>query len=115
METLDLTAIRSTMSAIDGGRTEVKLIAGDVRFTCKKFVDENPGFKISFLNMDLDLAEPTMEALKALWPRVSVGGVVVFDEYAVPRLLLLLSSLLLALWPRVCVGGDIVFDASLRF
>lgn len=85
VDTLDLLATRSMMSAIDGGRTEVKLIAGDVRFTCKNFVDQNPGFKISFLNLDLDLEEPTMKALEALWPRVSVGGVVVFDEYAISR------------------------------
>ena len=53
--------IRSMMSSIDSGRTDVKLVVGDVTVTCNKFVDENPGFKISFLNMDLDLEEPTLK------------------------------------------------------
>ena len=60
MDLLDLAEIRSKMMAIDAGRTEVKLIAGDVGLTCRKYVEDNPGFKVSFLNMDLDLAEPTL-------------------------------------------------------
>ena len=31
--------------------------------------------------MDLDLEHPTYETLCNLWDRVSIGGVVVFDEY----------------------------------
>ena len=31
--------------------------------------------------MDLDLEKPTYESLSALWPRLSKGGIVVFDEY----------------------------------
>ena len=54
------------MSSIDSGRTDVKLVVGDVTVTCKKFVDENPGFKISFLNMDLDLEEPTLKVRRAM-------------------------------------------------
>ena len=45
-------------------------------------MDKNPGFKISVLYMDLDLADATYDALTALWPRVSKGGLVIFDEYA---------------------------------
>jgi hypothetical protein len=37
------------------------------------------------LHLDLDLGSATYAALEALWPRVVRGGVVVFDEYAVPR------------------------------
>ena len=48
-------------------------------------VAARPGFRIALLNMDLDLAEPTLAALEALWPRVVPGGVVVFDEYSVAR------------------------------
>ena len=61
VDSLDLAEVRSKMEAIDAGRTDVKLIAGDIGVTCRKFVDDNPGFKISFLNMDLDLAEPTLK------------------------------------------------------
>ena len=99
VESLDVSTTRSMLSTIDSGRTEVKLVAGDVGVTCSKFVEDNPGFKISFLNMDLDLEEPTFkvdrrkennnnnnnnnnneqqtllffQALEALWPRVSAS------------------------------------------
>lgn len=58
------------------------LVEGDISGTSRNFVEENPGFKISLLYMDLDLAKPTYETLCHLWDRVSKGGIVVFDEYA---------------------------------
>jgi hypothetical protein len=61
---------------------EFDLIEGDVSITTKKFVANNPGFKISLLYLDLDLEIPTYNSLENLWDRVSKGGIVVFDEYA---------------------------------
>jgi Macrocin-O-methyltransferase (TylF) len=61
---------------------EYELVRGDVISTTRDFCARRPGFKASILYMDLDVAEPTYEALRALWPRLSPGGVVVFDEYA---------------------------------
>ncbi len=61
---------------------EFDLIEGDVSITTKKFSEENPGFKISLLYMDLDLEEPTYNTLKNLWENVTKGGLIVFDEYA---------------------------------
>jgi hypothetical protein len=58
------------------------LVEGDIIETSKTFVQENPGFKISLLYMDLDLEVPTYETLCNVWDRVSKGGIVVFDEYA---------------------------------
>jgi hypothetical protein len=60
---------------------EFELIQGDISKTALKYVEENPGFKISLLYLDLDLGEPTYDTLCALWDRVSVGGLVIFDEY----------------------------------
>lgn len=57
------------------------LIEGDVTKTSKEFAQENPGFKISLLYMDLDLNEPTYETLNNLWENISYGGIIVFDEY----------------------------------
>jgi hypothetical protein len=57
------------------------LIDGDVISTTKTLIEQNPGLKISLLYMDLDLERPTYETLCNLWDRVSVGGIVVFDEY----------------------------------
>lgn len=61
---------------------EYELVAGDICKTASDFVSSRPGFRISLLYIDLDVEVPTYEALKALWPRVVKGGIVVFDEYA---------------------------------
>jgi hypothetical protein len=57
------------------------LIEGDVCFTTKEFVKNNPGFRISLLYLDLDLDEPTYQSLVNLWDRVVPGGYIIFDEY----------------------------------
>lgn len=61
---------------------DYELVKGDIAMSAREFVDKRPGFKISLLYLDLDLGDPTLEALKGLWKRVSRGGLVVFDEYA---------------------------------
>lgn len=61
--------------------SEFELIEGDISLTSKKFSDENPGFKISLLYMDLDLEIPTYNTLVNLWNNVTKGGIIVFDEY----------------------------------
>lgn len=70
-------------SIIDCGfkEHEFELIEGDISITAKKFVEDNPGFKISLLYLDLDLETPTYDTLDAMWDRVSKNGIVVFDEY----------------------------------
>jgi len=64
--------------------SRIRLIKGNVRETIPKFVLDNPGFRISLLNLDLDLYEPTKTALEFLYPLVVPGGIVVLDEYAMP-------------------------------
>ena len=55
----------------------VFLIEGDLRLTLPVF----PGLKISFLNLDVDLYEPSKVILENLWPRLSKGGVLMLDDY----------------------------------
>ena len=62
-----------------------ELVAGDIGATSRDYVANNPGFRISLLNMDLDLGRPTEEALEAFWPRIVPGGIVILDEYAIGR------------------------------
>jgi hypothetical protein len=76
-------ARKAVAAGIDPERLE--LVAGDIRTSAADYVAANPGFRIALLHMDLDLGAPTYAALQALWPRVVRGGVVLFDEYAVPR------------------------------
>ncbi len=61
---------------------DFELIEGDVSITSKEFVDKRPGFKIALLYLDMDIEQPTYDALNNFWERMSVGGIVVFDEYA---------------------------------
>jgi hypothetical protein len=61
--------------------SKVELISGDVGRTSVSYTAERPGFRISILYMDLDLYNPTYDALKNFWSRVVPGGIVVFDEH----------------------------------
>ena len=57
------------------------LIKGDIVKTSKKYVQENRGFRISLLHLDLDTYEGTKHSLNNFYPHVSPGGVIIFDEY----------------------------------
>jgi hypothetical protein len=61
---------------------DFELIEGNVSDTSKDFVLKRPGFKIALLYLDMDIEQPTYDALNNFWERMSVGGIVVFDEYA---------------------------------
>lgn len=64
-------------------KRRIVLIDGQIEERVPEFVLENPGIRCSFVHFDCDLYAPTRAALDALWPRVSRGGVVLFDEYAI--------------------------------
>ena len=66
-----------------GLQSRMELVAGDVVATIKKYTENNPGFRVSLLNVDFDTYVPTKAVLEGLYDRVVPGGVVVFDEYAV--------------------------------
>ena len=58
-----------------------ELIKGDIIKTAKKYVNDNKGFKISLLNLDLDTYEGTKSSLEAFYSKISRGGIIVLDEY----------------------------------
>lgn len=64
-------------------KNDYELVKGDICKTAPEFAAQRPGFRISLLYIDLDIEEPTYDTLNAFWDKVSVGGVVAFDEYAV--------------------------------
>ena len=64
------------------GVHNVELIAGNVIETTKACARSRLGFRISLLYLDLDNYEGTLASLENLFPLVSPGGVVAFDEYA---------------------------------
>ena len=59
-----------------------QLIEGDVEKSIPNYLKANPGFRISYLYLDLDIDNPTYTSLNLLYDRIVRGGVIVFDEYA---------------------------------
>lgn len=59
----------------------LELVAGDIGQTASTYVENNPGFRIALLHLDLDTYHGTKSALEAFYPNVSPGGLIVLDEY----------------------------------
>lgn len=64
-------------------KPRVVLVKGDIEETVPRFVEENPGLRISLLHFDCDLYLPTKIGLEYFWDLVVPGGVVLFDEYGI--------------------------------
>jgi hypothetical protein len=80
--------LESAISIFDADRfipwkARIRLIDGDIESSVPAFLDANPGVRFSLVHFDCDLYAPTKAALEAIWPRVSRGGLVLFDEYAI--------------------------------
>ena len=60
-----------------------ELIKGDVTETLFDWINNNPGFRASIVNFDLDVEEPTLVCMNLLWDRLIPGGFFIFDEYAI--------------------------------
>jgi hypothetical protein len=67
----------------NSGFSNFDLVSGDVFNSIPNFLESNPGFRASVINFDLDTEEPTYFALTHMWERLVIGGVLVFDEYAI--------------------------------
>jgi hypothetical protein len=65
-------------------KTRSKIIKGDIFETLQPFLTETPGLRISLLHFDVDLYSVTKFSLEKLYDLVVPGGVIVFDEYALP-------------------------------
>ena len=61
----------------------VEIVKGDIVQTMPAYMADKPGFRISLLHCDLDVFAATKAVLELAWPRITVGGIVVFDQYAV--------------------------------
>lgn len=64
-------------------KPRVKLVKGNIEDTIPKFIENNPGLRVSLIHFDCDLYMPTKIALEYLWPLVVPGGVILFDEYGI--------------------------------
>ena len=68
------------MGALPEVRSNVELYKGWFDDTLPGFVSQHPG-PVAFLHLDADLYSSTATVLDALGDRLTVGGVVQFDEY----------------------------------
>jgi len=80
-----LDSLRESVELFDKNRfishlPKIELVPGDVTITLPEFLRTNPHTLISLLYLDLDLYEPTLAALNALFDRVVRGGIIAFDE-----------------------------------
>jgi hypothetical protein len=65
-------------------RPRVEFVKGDVTETVPAFVaHKGNGLRVALLNLDVDLYAPTRVALEQFVPRMTPGGLIVLDEYAV--------------------------------
>jgi hypothetical protein len=78
---LTLESVTERLDQTKISKDKYKLIKGDVQHSIPKFLDENKGFRISLLYIDVDLDRPTYHSLKNLWERILPGGIILFDEY----------------------------------
>lgn len=59
---------------------KVRLVKGDVSKTLPTFIKENPYLVVALLYLDMDLYQPTKDAIRLLMERIPKGGLVCFDE-----------------------------------
>ena len=58
-----------------------ELIKGDVKKTIPNLIKQQPHLKISLLNLDMDIYEPTKFVLNKLFSYVVKGGIILIDDY----------------------------------
>ncbi|MBU3915368.1 TylF/MycF family methyltransferase [bacterium] len=60
----------------------VELVKGDICLTVPEYVKKHPELRISLLNLDTDIYEPSVTILEYLYPRIVKGGILILDDYA---------------------------------
>lgn len=64
---------------------KISFVKGDVNHTLPQFLKENKHLVVSLVYFDLDIHEPTKNALQLILPRIPKGGIIAFDELNNPR------------------------------
>lgn len=78
-----LNNLRETFAKMGYNDAHYELVPGDINISVKQFIKQRPGFRARLVYVDVDLEEPTFNALEALWPVIPKGGYVVLDEYGI--------------------------------
>lgn len=64
-----------------GVEKNIDLVEGDILKTLPEFLKKNPELRISLLNLDVDIYEPSKLILELLYPRIVKGGILILDDY----------------------------------
>jgi hypothetical protein len=59
----------------------IELIKGNISKTVPDYIKLHPQLKISLLNLDADVYEPSVTVLDYLYPRIVKGGILILDDY----------------------------------
>lgn len=59
----------------------IKIHKLDVELDLPQFFEKHPHLRFKLVFLDSGTYEVVSEAIKALWPRLNVGGIMVFDQY----------------------------------
>lgn len=66
-----------------GCENSVELIVGDITVTIPEYIKNNPEIRISLLNLDTDIYEPSVTILENFYPKLEKGGILILDDYNV--------------------------------
>ncbi len=59
----------------------VELVKGDITKSVPEYIKKHSDLKISLLNLDVDIYEPSVAILESLYPKLSSGGILILDDY----------------------------------
>ncbi|MBT7706415.1 dTDP-6-deoxy-L-hexose 3-O-methyltransferase [archaeon] len=59
----------------------IELIKGDICLTVPEYLKKESSLRISLLNLDVDIYDPSVTILENLWPRIVKGGILILDDY----------------------------------
>lgn len=82
---LTVNTLEKMLECFKFNKNKYDIVDGDISKTIYEYIKDKPGFRISLINLDLDIEEPTYEVLNAIWDRIPKGGIIIFDEYSIDR------------------------------
>jgi len=80
IESISRKQMRKVLS-YKGVDKSIELVSGDITRTIPEYLAKNKRLKISLLNLDVDIYEPSVTVLEYLYPRIVKGGILIIDDY----------------------------------
>jgi hypothetical protein len=77
--------VHTTLWAYGFSNSEIQDMVTLVKGWFSETIPKYRGSRIALLHLDVDLYDSYKDCLHYLWPRVSVNGIVAFDEYHLPN------------------------------